>query len=60
VIVPLSVGREKTCVATITSALQGWLAAQPSSPAVVAVPIAVAALGKGTVTIHPPEITYSI
>jgi hypothetical protein len=60
IVTPLSIGREKTCVATITNALQGWLAAQPSSFAVVAVPIAVAALGKGTVTIHPPEITYSI
>ncbi len=49
----------KKRVANITSALQAWLAAQPSSPAIVAVPFRVSALGKGSVTVYPPEIEYS-
>ena len=50
----------KARVASITSALQVWLAAQPSSPAIVAVPIRVTALGKGSVTVYPPEIEYFV
>ncbi len=44
----------------ITAALASWLAAQPASPPIVTVPIAIAALGKGTVTVYPPEIRYSL
>jgi hypothetical protein len=57
---PTLVRDSKKRVLDITAALQAWLAAQPSSPAIVSVPISVATLGKGSVTVYPPEIEYSI
>jgi hypothetical protein len=55
---PAADGKKR--VANITSALQAWLSAQPSSPAIVAVPIRVTALGKGNVTVYPPQIEYTV
>jgi hypothetical protein len=49
-------GRARMCA--ITLPLQQWLAAQPGTAPIVKVPIRIAALGSGSVTVHPPEVEY--
>ncbi len=51
-------GRARTV--NIALALQQWLTTQPGPVAIVAAPIRVAALGKGSVTVYPPEVEYDV
>jgi hypothetical protein len=55
---PAVLGRSR--VVNITSALQSWLAAQPGPAGIVNAPIQVRALGKGLVTVYPPDIEYDV
>jgi hypothetical protein len=56
---PAAAGARAAAV-DIAPAINAWLAAQPSAPAVLAVPIRIHALGRGSVTVHPPEIVYDV
>jgi hypothetical protein len=47
-------------VVNIASALQSWLSAQPGPAGIVNAPIQVSALGKGLVTVYPPDIEYDV
>jgi hypothetical protein len=53
-------GEGKVKVVNITSALHAFLTSQTSSGALVAAPVLVSALGKGNVTIYPPEVEYDL
>lgn len=50
----------KTRTVDIRIALQAFLASVPSSGQLVSTPIRVSALGKGSITIYPPEIEYDV
>ena len=55
---PAVLGRAR--VVDIASALQSWLAAQAGPAGIISAPIRVRALGKGRVTVYPPEIVYDL
>jgi hypothetical protein len=55
---PAILGR--TRIVNIASALQTWLSAQPGAAGIVIAPLKVRALGKGMVTVYPPDIEYDI
>jgi hypothetical protein len=59
VLTPVGFGG-KAKVVNITSALHTFLASHTSGAALVATPVLVRALGKGNVTIYPPEVEYDL
>ncbi len=55
---PTTDGAGRVHTIDLTAALNAWLAAQPASPPLLAVPLRIAALGTGTVTVYPPIVAY--
>jgi hypothetical protein len=57
---PAAGNGSKTRMIDIKAALQAFLASVPPGGQLVSTPIRVSALGKGSVTIYPPEIEYDV
>jgi hypothetical protein len=60
VLAPAASNGTKTRTVDIRVALQTFLASVPATGQLVSAPMRVSALGKGSITIYPPEIEYDV
>jgi hypothetical protein len=60
VLAPAASTGTKTRTVDIRVALQTFLASVPATGQLVSAPMRVSALGKGSITIYPPEIEYDV